>query len=185
MQHPFQIFSGPARSLLLLLLLGIISCPPKKNNHALTPEEEEPYRDAPGLRIYAQADGENNWQCLVERYPRESFRLAAKNAAWIECRSREDAVIQFETSLRQTWAGYFDMYLLHNLGEHRTRPFDDVDLWSFVQEKKAEPERSVASEWVSWFFTFRPKNRLIVEKMVDKCRGLAYDKNRPIVENGG
>jgi len=28
-------------------------------------------------------------QALVERYPRESFQLATKNAAWINCKSRE------------------------------------------------------------------------------------------------
>ena len=77
-------------------------------------------------------------RALVERYPRESFQLATKNAAWIECRSREDAVAQFETSLARTGAGYFDNYLLHNLGENRTRPFNDFDMWSFVREKKAE-----------------------------------------------
>lgn len=77
-------------------------------------------------------------QALVERYPRESYQLATKNAAWIKCKTREDAVAQFETSLRQTGAGYFDFYLLHNLGEHRTHYFDDFDLWQFVQEKKKE-----------------------------------------------
>ncbi len=77
-------------------------------------------------------------QALVERYPRERFQLATKNAAWIDCKTREDAVAQFETSLKQTGAGYFDFYLLHNLGEHRTKPFDDFDMWSFVQEKKKE-----------------------------------------------
>ena len=77
-------------------------------------------------------------QALVERYPRESFQLATKNAAWIECKSREDAVAQFETSLARTGAGYFDNYLLHNLGENRTKPFNDFDMWSFVREKKAE-----------------------------------------------
>ena len=77
-------------------------------------------------------------ESLVERYPRDSFQLATKNAAWIQCKSREDAIAQFETSLKQTGAGYFDMYLLHNLGENRTKPFDDFDLWSFVQEMKAE-----------------------------------------------
>ncbi len=77
-------------------------------------------------------------QALVERYPRESFQLATKNAAWIDCKTREDAEAQFETSLRQTGAGYFDNYLLHNLGESRTKPFDDFDMWSFVREKKAE-----------------------------------------------
>lgn len=77
-------------------------------------------------------------QALVERYPRESFQLATKNAAWIHCETKEEAIAQFETSLRQTGAGYFDFYLLHNLGEFRTKFFDDFDLWSFVQEKKKE-----------------------------------------------
>lgn len=77
-------------------------------------------------------------QALVERYPRESFQLATKNAAWIACKTRKDAIIQFETSLKQTGAGYFDNYLLHNLGENRTHFFDDFDMWEFVKEKKAE-----------------------------------------------
>ena len=77
-------------------------------------------------------------QALVERYPREKFQLATKNAAWINCKTREDAIAQFETSLKQTGAGYFDFYLLHNLGEGRTKFFDNFDMWSFVQEKKHE-----------------------------------------------
>ncbi len=77
-------------------------------------------------------------QALVERYPRESFQLATKNAAWINCKTREEAIAQFDTSLKQTQAGYFDFYLLHNLGESRTKFFDEFDLWSWVQEKKKE-----------------------------------------------
>lgn len=41
-------------------------------------------------------------QALVERYPRESFQLATKNAAWINCKTREEAIVQFDTSLKQT-----------------------------------------------------------------------------------
>ena len=77
-------------------------------------------------------------QALVERYPRESFQLATKNAAWIGCKTREEAVAQFDTSLKQTGAGYFDFYLLHNIGEGRTKYFDDFDMWSWIQEKKKE-----------------------------------------------
>ena len=77
-------------------------------------------------------------QALVERYPREKFQLATKNAAWINCKTREEATAQFDTSLEQTGAGYFDFYLLHNLGEARTRYFDDFGLWDWVQEKKAQ-----------------------------------------------
>ena len=77
-------------------------------------------------------------QALVERYPRESFKLATKNAAWINCKTREEAIAQFDTSLKQTGAGYFDFYLLHNLGESRTKSFDDFDMWSWIKEKKEE-----------------------------------------------
>ncbi len=77
-------------------------------------------------------------QALIERYPRESFQLATKNAAWINCKTKEDAVSQFETSLKQTGAGYFDFYLLHNLGESRTHFFDDFDMWTWIQEMKAK-----------------------------------------------
>ena len=77
-------------------------------------------------------------QALVERYPREKFQLATKNAAWINCKTKEEAMAQFDTSLKQTGAGYFDFYLLHNLGEARTKYFDDFGLWDWVQEKKAQ-----------------------------------------------
>ena len=77
-------------------------------------------------------------QALVERYPREKFQLATKLAAWINCKTKEEAEAQFETSLKQTGAGYFDFYLLHNLGEGRTKFFDDFDIWSFAKEKKEQ-----------------------------------------------
>ncbi len=75
-------------------------------------------------------------QALVERYPRESFQLATKNAAWIDCKTREEALEQFEVSLKRTGAGYFDFYLLHNLGEARTKVFDEFHMWDWIQEQK-------------------------------------------------
>ena len=77
-------------------------------------------------------------QALVERYPRERYQLATKNAAWINCKTKEEAYAQFDTSLKQTGAGNFDFYLLHNLGESRTDFFDKFDMWNWVQEKKKE-----------------------------------------------
>ncbi len=74
-------------------------------------------------------------QALVERYPRDSFTLATKNAAW-RCESREDAIAQLETSLERTGAGYIDYYLLHNLGESRTAYFDRYGIWDFAKEMK-------------------------------------------------
>ena len=47
-----------------------------------------------------------------------------------------EAYAQFDVSLKQTGAGYFDFYLLHNLGEARTEYFDKFDMWNWVAEKK-------------------------------------------------
>ena len=75
---------------------------------------------------------------LVDRYPRDRYTIATKNAAWSRCNSKEEAEAQFETSLERTGAGYFDYYLLHNLGKHRTEFFEKYDLWNFVKKKKEE-----------------------------------------------
>ena len=77
-------------------------------------------------------------KALVERHPRDSYTLATKNAAWANCKSREDAIAQFNTSLERTGAGYFDFYLLHNLGQNRTKVFEEYDLWNFALEMKAQ-----------------------------------------------
>ena len=76
-------------------------------------------------------------KALVERYPRESFVLATKNAAWIKAKTAEEARAQLATSLERTGAGYIDYYLLHNLGENRSRAFDDFGMWEWAQEMKA------------------------------------------------
>lgn len=75
-------------------------------------------------------------KALVERYPREKFQLATKNAAWINCKSREDAISQYTVSLERSGAGYFDFYLLHNLGGPRTHFFEDFDLWRYFMAER-------------------------------------------------
>ena len=77
-------------------------------------------------------------QALLERYPRESFQLATKNAAWIGPKSYEDARKDFEISLENTGAGYFDFYLIHNTGGPRTAVFDKFEMWDFVKQLKAD-----------------------------------------------
>ncbi|MFI3326122.1 MAG: aldo/keto reductase [Clostridia bacterium] len=72
---------------------------------------------------------------IVERYPRESFQLATKLPAW-SVKSAQEAKQMFYTSLERTGAGYFDFYLLHNLGGNRTQFFEDYDIWNFAAEQK-------------------------------------------------
>ncbi len=77
-------------------------------------------------------------KALVERYPRDSYVLASKTAAWMGQKSKEETQSQLGISLERTGAGYFDFYLLHNLGRQRTHFYDDYDMWDFVQKKKQE-----------------------------------------------
>ncbi len=76
-------------------------------------------------------------QALVERYPRESFTVATKLPAWM-AKSADEARAMFDESLRECGVEYFDYYLLHNLGEHLTDMFEDMDLWNFALQKKEE-----------------------------------------------
>ncbi len=90
---------------------------------------------------YGYNDGESERaikEALVDRYPREKFLLATKLPAWAGAKSKEEAEQMFYTSLERTGAGYFDFYLLHNLGEERTHFFDDYGIWDFLQERKKE-----------------------------------------------
>lgn len=77
-------------------------------------------------------------KALIERHPRESFQLATKLAAWLSPNDAKKAKAQFETSLERSGAGYFDYYLLHNLGNERTKVFEDLELWDWVKQLKAE-----------------------------------------------
>ena len=73
---------------------------------------------------------------LVDRYPREAFQLATKINAGSFVKDAEDAKSQFQISLDRTGAGYFDYYLLHNLGGERTQRYEEFGLWQFLQEQK-------------------------------------------------
>jgi len=73
---------------------------------------------------------------LVDRYPRERFQLATKLPAWAGAKNAEEAKQMFYTSLERTGAGYFDFYLLHNLGNDRTHFFEDYGIWAFAKELK-------------------------------------------------
>lgn len=72
---------------------------------------------------------------LVDRYPRESFKIATKLPAWL-ANDAGHARHMFDKSLRKTGLEYFDYYLLHNLGGELTKPFEEYDLWNYVAEKR-------------------------------------------------
>ncbi len=79
-------------------------------------------------------------EALVDRYPREQFQFATKMPAWA-APTAEDARNMFQISLKRTGLGYFDFYLMHNLGgkgNSRTEYFDRYGIWDFLAEQKKE-----------------------------------------------
>jgi len=96
-----------------------------------------------GFTYFDTAYGYNNGKSemaakavIVDRYPRESFQLATKLPAWAGPKTAEEARQMFWTSLERTGAGYFDFYLLHNIGGSRLQKFDEYGMWDYVQELK-------------------------------------------------
>ncbi|MDR0857599.1 MAG: aldo/keto reductase, partial [Oscillospiraceae bacterium] len=88
---------------------------------------------------YGYIDGESEKAAktaLVSRYPREKFTLATKLPAWAGANNEKEAQQMFFTSLERTGAGYFDFYLLHNIGATRTEKLDEYNIWDFVLKQK-------------------------------------------------
>ena len=89
--------------------------------------------------VYDNGESEKTAKvALVDRYPRESFQLATKLPAWAGPKTAEEAQQMFYTSLERTGAGYFDFYLLHNLGDTRTESFERFGIWEFAKARKEE-----------------------------------------------
>ena len=72
---------------------------------------------------------------LVERHPRESYKLATKLHAGFSI-SEKAAKQQFYTSLERTQAGYFDYYLLHSLMQSNYKKYEKYGIWDFAREQK-------------------------------------------------
>lgn len=77
-------------------------------------------------------------EAIVDRYPRDSFLLATKLPAKMKAQSADEVRELFYTSLERTGAGYFDFYLLHNMGKERTAFFEKFGIYDFLLERKRE-----------------------------------------------
>jgi len=76
-------------------------------------------------------------KALVDRYPRESYVLADKMPTVI-VKSADDYERYFANQLERTGAGYFDYYLMHNMGKERYADTQEFGGFEFAMKKKAE-----------------------------------------------
>ncbi len=76
-------------------------------------------------------------ECLVDRYPRESFQIATKlTPSFIN----ENYSIEqmFHDSLKNIGVDYVDFYLFHAMNKSRAVFFEEQNAWQFAQKMKAE-----------------------------------------------
>jgi len=73
--------------------------------------------------------------CITDRYPRESFTLATKlHGGFFDTPEGMDDI--FRQQLEKTGAGYFDYYLLHDIGEDHYRKYTQMGSFEWLAEKK-------------------------------------------------
>ena len=74
---------------------------------------------------------------VVERYPRESFKIATKLPLFIITEESQLEPI-FAQQLENCGVDYFDYYMLHNVSGFTENAWKNVDLYSFIEKKKEE-----------------------------------------------
>ncbi len=75
--------------------------------------------------------------CLVKRYPRESFTIATKLPTMF-LKEQDDLERIFNEQLEKVGVDYFDYYLLHNLGVDNYAKAEKFDAFNFIQEKQKQ-----------------------------------------------
>ncbi len=74
---------------------------------------------------------------LVERHERSEYTLATKmHAGFFNTEEERDAY--FEAQLEKTGAGYFDYYLLHDVGRDNIEKFKELRCFEYLKQKKEE-----------------------------------------------
>lgn len=75
-------------------------------------------------------------ECLVKRYPRDSFQLATKLPAWC-LKTKDDRDRIFDEQLERAGVDYFDFYLLHSLEDGSNYDtYEALDCFRWAMEKK-------------------------------------------------
>jgi predicted aldo/keto reductase-like oxidoreductase len=88
--------------------------------------------------VYCGFNSENALrEALVERYPRESFKIATKFHAHF-ANNIEERDNMFEEQLRKTGVEYFDYYLLHTIFDEFYKKYTELDCFNWLVQKKAE-----------------------------------------------
>ena len=88
--------------------------------------------------VYHEGAGEPAFKkTVVDRYPRDSFKIATKLPLFV---ITEESQLEplFAQQLENCGVDYFDYYMLHNVSGFTETAWKNVDLYSFIENKKKE-----------------------------------------------
>ena len=113
-------------------------------------------------RVYIGGQGETAIRdCVVKRYPRDSFILTDKLSDSL-FNSEDEIRPLFEKQLESCGVDYFDFYLFHNVYERNVGPYLDPDnrvLEYLLRQKEAGRTRH-------WAFS-APGSRAVIQRFLD------------------
>ncbi len=124
-------------------------------------------------------------ECVVKRYPRDSFYLADKLPAWC-LQSADDRDRIFNEQLERAGVEYFDFYLLHSLEDgYNYDTYEKYDCFNWALEKKRE------GKIVHFGFSFHGSPELL-EQVLDKHPEIEFvqiqlnyaDWENPVIQSG-
>ena len=76
-------------------------------------------------------------EVLVSRHPRDSFTLATKlHSAFLKTKEDRDRI--FNEQREKTGVTFFDYYLIHDINSHSYDVYNNLDCFTWIQEKKAQ-----------------------------------------------
>lgn len=114
-------------------------------------KEDIDYEKAEAMIDYAYANGVNYFDTAypyhdqmseafighaLKKYPRDSFYLADKLPGWF-LKEKADVDKIFETQLERCQVEYFDFYLCHALNREKFKIYEDLDVCSMLDIRKA------------------------------------------------
>ncbi len=79
-------------------------------------------------------------ECLVKRYPRDSFMLSSKLPVWADSvmKKEEDMERIFNEQLEKCGVEYFDFYLIHSIDQPGYEKCQKWNTFEFLKKKRAE-----------------------------------------------
>ncbi len=88
--------------------------------------------------VYHEGVGESTFKKTVtDRYPRDSFKIATKLPLFVITEESQLEPI-FAQQLENCGVDYFDYFMLHNVSGLTENAWKNVDLYSFIEQKKQE-----------------------------------------------